>query len=1229
MPEIVDFNSMQANVGLVYEPQAPPQMRTPSPGEAAIGLTHQATQNLVEAQQQRTAPMSVGQQFRQQFQAIQAQQSLNPYAAQAMASALPGAQGYATGMLPSPITMTPPSTGVFRPPAPPPMMPLLPMQPPPVGIPPFTPQLPAPMFQTPYDQQARLADVTANRQFAYAAQAPNVLGQGLGYLGGAWAGARMGARFGPWGAVAGGIGGAAMMGATGIAEGMGDIGNFLMRPAVQRRQMGAAIQNLSRDFVVGGPQVHALGRGLTRDASIQLAGGIQEMAGQEDFRTQTGGMFNQADLMRMLKGAGQAGLMDMQQSVPQIQQQLRQVAQTVSRFMQLTNDPDVTNVIRQMGQLQQFGLNPQEMEQAAYNMRRFSRAAGTSIEGLQQMGGLPGAMTFQQAGMTAGAGFQYGNYAAAAARQMVASGNLTPRQVALMGGVQGITQRDIQAQAAFSAMPLFTASMAQYGPQGWGVNAGRAGQVGAGGALGMVQGAVQGMNQAVQRGGIGALAMYPLRQRELREQAMAQMTPAEMMSQRFQMAMQTGRQLGLRGEGAFAAGARLAFGEEVAEQMMYQARSPGFWDAQQDLVRRQKRELAMSQRQQIMEAGSGRIMRGVKGAYRDSWLERGVGTVREFGELVASPFGRAGGAISGAAGDVADWWEDLGTPEGIARTRVSESMAAAHAGLRRRGRLGFIERGGGNVGEDFSDVDNLELQRAMALQDQGLTTTMARVGDASVTGLSLAVGGGATTAARVGLGARAARVGKGAALGGIAAGVGEAIPWLQGQAYELTMDPGAKRRAILNLRTTDRQTRALAQRAAETGGKGAEVDKITGILNTLAKKSDANVSGYELIQRGGRSAQKKINDAASRGSGITNDEWRGIIVDTLKSAGIKDAEGEVAKMDPDAIENMKAQMLYQANQDPDTARAWQEVDEQSLKQIEKRMHAQMERRTKHLDDNIEQLESKIDFEFDEGMTGLATELGGEDFVMASVMAAGGDLSEDPNVRKQYNRLKSRFLASGKSRKSWDDKIRKMQENLGPKGKYSQMMAVHGVKRSELAEVMESGIWDAGGTVGTVTQLVRDISRKGLQAGFASKGFRETITPYIGTGAAEELFGGGGMITAETVAQALSPDALKRMERSGASGKRRAAMYRKAQAGDEKALAAIQSEAVALREAGETEDVVAREATGEQADKLRREEKAFGDMKSMFRDFTPAAREFKMGARMLRQAMESDMMKKMR
>ncbi len=132
-----------------------------------------------------------------------------------------------------------------------------------------------------------------------------------------------------------------------------------------------------------------------------------------------------------------------------------------------------------------------------------ARAAGTSIGGIQSQGGLPGAATFQQAGLSPAAGFGYGMHAMSSARQAVASGTFTPMQLAMQGGVHGVAQRNTQAQAAYMGTPLFAASVGGYKDGNWGLDTGNLSQQysGGGGARGMVMGAVQNLGQADTEGG--------------------------------------------------------------------------------------------------------------------------------------------------------------------------------------------------------------------------------------------------------------------------------------------------------------------------------------------------------------------------------------------------------------------------------------------------------------------------------------------------------------------------------------------------------------------------------------------------------------------------------------------------------------------------------------------------------------------------------------------------------
>jgi hypothetical protein len=279
---MADYNSMQANLGLMPGMGSPSGFTpTKSPAQVAMELSAQATANLqygssIGPQIARNLPqlsaMTFGQQFQQQFAYAQQQQNMSPYVANLMSGAYGG--GSQQMNLPSPLLMTPASSGVFRPPMP--SMGMNPIQPMPV-MPmvqtPFTPQLPRPMFQTAWEQEMQQRDYRADAIYSYASQTPRVGGNMMGYGMGAMAGAMVGRRFG--GPMVGAALGAMGAGISGMSGGMGDLAMMSMRPSMETHQMGASYQRMSQDWVAGGSQLHQQGFGLTRSASLNLAQGCR------------------------------------------------------------------------------------------------------------------------------------------------------------------------------------------------------------------------------------------------------------------------------------------------------------------------------------------------------------------------------------------------------------------------------------------------------------------------------------------------------------------------------------------------------------------------------------------------------------------------------------------------------------------------------------------------------------------------------------------------------------------------------------------------------------------------------------------------------------------------------------------------------------------------------------------------------------------------------------------
>jgi hypothetical protein len=240
--------------------------------------------------------------------------------------------------------------------------------------------------------------------------------------------------------------------------------------------------------------------------------------------------------------------------------------------------------------------------------------------------------------------------------------------------------------------------------------------MGAGGAgpQGMVMGAVSNMNAALGAGGIGALAMMPLQQKQIMDQAARTLSPYEQTAMRFSMASDTGKFLGLKGAGGFAAGARMLYGDEVASQMMTEAANPAYWRSQKAMIQRERDDLARSQRQDIMDAAPGMFSR--------------LGTAAN--RAIGRPISRAFDPLGGAGEAVGRGWRDLVTrplqeiadraagkitydrldPEMSADTSSKEGRAAYAARRKRVGQTQRKSRGGIDItGRDAYDLFTTDL----------------------------------------------------------------------------------------------------------------------------------------------------------------------------------------------------------------------------------------------------------------------------------------------------------------------------------------------------------------------------------------------------------------------------------------------------------------------------------------------------------------------------------------
>ena len=683
-----EFNSMQAQLGLVGQPGSfnPLGIPTPAPPAAPMVKHPGEVSRDIVAQTQTTAVNTVqmasisrspqlnfgpysmqgpavppavsafAAQYQQNMAGIQANQ-LNPYSAQMM-SAMSGVGGFNSGMFPNPAMMTAPGYGIYRPFMPPPPPAISPFPQVPALPTPFTPMPPPPMFQTPLELSNNIAIQAGQRRTAAMFAMPGAAARaatdvGLGYMG-AGAGASIGAAFGPTGAlIGGGLGAMAglfageNLGLASTAQHMVDRLNPFRTMALRSQQ----IMGMSQNFVTAGPDLNPFtGQGLSQRGSTHLARMLEDTAYNTAFRRETSARYSVQDLTRITNLAGQQGLLNDTQSVEQIHDRVKGIARMLTGFMKIANEPNVRDAIKQMGQMRTMGLSFGEMMDTAIEMRSYSRMAGTTMRGLMDAGGMPGAMVFQQAGLSAGLGMRVGAGALASAQAAVASGSFSPQRLSMLGGVQGVAQHEMEASAAMLRMPLLSASMGRF-------TAGGSFALDPNAMLGLRNGrfnvndmATMGANNLINavnspNGGVGALAMAQLQAPEIQDKIGRALGPQGLQMLRMQQVMQTMRLMGVESNpGGYAiASQAMGFGSQLTLSDMSKASNPNYFRTLLQASRQRQMEERGLAAEEFERTRGGMIARTVENSEAGQKIALGFSRLytgfRNFGESVSSFFG--------------------------------------------------------------------------------------------------------------------------------------------------------------------------------------------------------------------------------------------------------------------------------------------------------------------------------------------------------------------------------------------------------------------------------------------------------------------------------------------------------------------------------------------------------------------------------------------------------------
>lgn len=401
-------------------------------------------------------------------------------------------------------------------------------------------------------------------------------------------------------AIGGPIGGLAYE-FLGGGQAVENLAQMPFQPLVADRQRMLALQASSTRFVAGGSSLSSAGVGLSAFGAQQVTSGLNRMSMDRGFQAATQGMFNRADLDRITRLSGELGMLDNTQTADQMVREVKKVSKALSNFMKLAEEPDIQRAMQQMARLRSAGFTTMEMPTAAANARTFARMAGVSVQ--EAMAGAEHGMgMFQAAGLTGAAGFNAGLAAQGYARQGAMF--MTPQQLALAGGREGLESSLLQASRGALTNPALTASLLSFRGGSASVDPAAIQRMISGG-FGNIGAQVQQSAANIRGAGLGGMNDMMARMPELQDTIARQLGPNGMMLLAGIQAQQIQRQM----HGAVSFGNALAMANPGMDptQAIHIERMMANPDFQRNIVRQMEvsqRENAVGRRNEVMERTS-------------------------------------------------------------------------------------------------------------------------------------------------------------------------------------------------------------------------------------------------------------------------------------------------------------------------------------------------------------------------------------------------------------------------------------------------------------------------------------------------------------------------------------------------------------------------------------------------------------------------------------------------
>ena len=165
-----------------------------------------------------------------------------------------------------------------------------------------------------------------------------------------------------------------------------------------------------------------------------------------------GAGFKGNDLKQVMGTASGLGMLNGAQSLSQVTKRVVDLAKASRDIVMLGEGISMSDAMQLQKLTQDMGISASKFRgtNIGKNLVMAARASQMSISDAAQIGGM-GAMTYQQAGLGAASGMNAALYGSMASAGLVGVGAFNPRQLASLGGQQGVAQSLLAGQASTMA----------------------------------------------------------------------------------------------------------------------------------------------------------------------------------------------------------------------------------------------------------------------------------------------------------------------------------------------------------------------------------------------------------------------------------------------------------------------------------------------------------------------------------------------------------------------------------------------------------------------------------------------------------------------------------------------------------------------------------------------------------------------------------------------------------